>query len=102
LGIEGKTDYEEVFVLLYKVFKKGLIDKEKFLGIFEKCLEHFEENYLSKRNVRRVIRTLGEVRDGGRLEAYNHRINEIIAKNMGNLNSEMKNVPYSIIEEFNL
>lgn len=102
LGIEGKTDYEEVSVLLYKVFKKDLIDKEKFLEVFEKCLEHFEENYLSKRNVRRVIRTLGEVRDGGRLEAYNHRINEIIAKNMGNLNSEMKNVPFSIIEEFDL
>ncbi|CAD25093.1 hypothetical protein [Encephalitozoon cuniculi GB-M1] len=93
--IRGKN-VEEEFVLATTLRKKGLMEAEVYKGIHSRSLQYFKENFVSKRNARRILRVLRygmEMLGGG--EAH-----EVIERNKHNIGYE--NIPFSVAVTFEL
>lgn len=87
---------EEEFVLATALKNRGLIGTEMYREIYSKSLQYFRENFISKRNTRRVLRGLkyGMECFGGN-EAY-----EVMERNKHSIGYE--NIPFSVAVAFEL
>ncbi|WEL38040.1 CSE chromosome segregation protein [Encephalitozoon hellem] len=93
--IKGEN-VEEEFILATALRCRGLIDTEMYKGIYAKSLQYFRENFITKRNARRVLRGLKRgAEDFGENEAY-----EVMERNKHNIGYE--NIPFSVAVAFEL
>lgn len=92
--IKGEN-VEEEFVLATALKKKGAIGEDVYREIYLRSLGYFEENYISKRNTRRVLRGL---KYG--MEDSMGRVHGVIERNRHNIGHE--NVLFSGVVAFEL
>lgn len=84
-----RDDVEEAFVLATTLHQNGLLDAEAYADVYSRSTAYFLENFISKKNVRRVLRAL-QPGDRAVVEEKNRH-------NMGH-----ENMPFSAIVAFGL
>lgn len=92
LGIENKQNIEEIFVLATALKNKGLMEYDLYKNLKDTSISYFKENYITKKNIRRIVRALKE-------EDQNVAI-EILLKNKHNLGKD--ELLFSAIISFDL
>lgn len=95
--IEGKDNTEEILVLATTLQQKGLMGTSVYEDIYSRSVMYFEENFISRRNARRVLRSLvfGAEKTGRETE-----VSRIVEKNKQSIGHE--GLPFSVIVAFKL
>ncbi|KAF9764078.1 hypothetical protein NGRA_0858 [Nosema granulosis] len=95
--IPEDTDIEEQFINSTVLAKNNIIDREKYKALYCKILGYLLNNFITRKNVRRVLRALME---GSKIVGSLEYVKEIIEKNSINIGYE--NVPISTFMVFDI
>lgn len=90
--LQDSDDIEEYFILK----SINITSKEEYIKIYKNAIEYFTNNFITKKNARRVIRSFLK----GSVIVNDMMYKNIIEKNMSNLC--FNNVPYSIYINFEI
>lgn len=95
--IEGKDNVEEVFILATTLRRRNMIGMDVYQDMYSTSLRYFTENFISKKNVRRV---LGSLRYGAECVGGKAEVQSVLEKNEQNIGHE--SIPFSAILAFGL
>lgn len=97
VNIPEDQDVEEIFINSTVLAKNRTLDLERYKPLYYKGVEYLMSNFITRKNVRRVLRALIV---GSKMVGSGEYVSEIIKKNSINIGYE--NVPLSTFLAFNV